>query len=244
MWTTGGKLNGLVVPGRCTSGRPNLVRMLPFLVSVEPQPIEAPAAPPAQILTVDGGQTVGVRSAPGGAVVDRLSTPDQFGQSTVLGVISRRGAWAAVSDADLGNGRLGWVQLASRAISHGTTSWSVQIHRGARTALITYLGRVVRRFRVGTGSPDSPTPLGRFSITDKLPGARYSPAYGCCILALSAVQPQLPAGWRGGNRVAIHGTPPGVPPATTSAGCIHASQADLRFMMARLPAGTPVTITR
>src|SRR5438046_10470300 len=27
-----------------------------------------------------------------------------------------------------------------------------------------------------------------------------------CILALSATQPNLPAGWSGGNRIAIHGT--------------------------------------
>jgi hypothetical protein len=210
----------------------------------QPPVIEAPPPPPAQILNVDDGHTVGVRSAPGGPMVDRISSPDQFGQPSVLGVISRRGAWAAVSDPDLGNGRLGWVRLPSRAIAQRSTYWSVQIQRSARTALISYLGRIVRRIRVGVGAPDSPTPLGRFSITDKLPGARYNPVYGCCILALSAVQPQLPAGWRGGNRVAIHGTAPGVPPATGSAGCIHASQADLRFMTARLPAGTPVTVTR
>jgi lipoprotein-anchoring transpeptidase ErfK/SrfK len=204
-----------------------------------------PAAPPAaQIVRVDTGETVGVHSAPGGPTVDRLSSPDQFGQPATLGVLARRGAWAAVSDPDLGNGHLGWIRLASRALTGSSTSWAVQVRRGARLALISHLGRVVRRIRVGIGGPDSPTPLGRFSITDKLPGARYSPVYGCCILALSAVQPQLPAGWRGGNRVAIHGTAPGVSAATASIGCIHASQGDLRFMMARLPAGTPVTVTR
>jgi L,D-transpeptidase catalytic domain len=219
--------------------------MLPFPVwPVRLPPTAVPVPAPAQIVTVDAGQTVGVRSTPGGSVIDRLSSRDEFGQSTVLGVIARRGSWAAVSDPDLGNGRLGWIQLAGRAVAQSSTSWSVQVRRGARTALISYLGRVVRRLRVGTGGPDSPTPLGRYSITDKLPGARYSPVYGCCILALSAVQPQLPAGWRGGDRVAIHGTAPGVPPSTSSAGCIHASQGDLRFMMARLPVGTPVTITR
>lgn len=207
-------------------------------------PIEPPTPAPTQIVRLADGHAVGVRSAPGGPTIDRLSSPDQFGQPAVLGVIARRGAWAAVSDPDLGNGRLGWVRLASRSITRSSTYWSVQVRRGARTAVITYLGRVVRRIRVGAGAPDSPTPLGRFSITDKLPGARYSPVYGCCILALSAVQPQLPAGWRGGNRVAIHGTAAGVPPASASAGCIHASQADLRFMMANLPIGTLVTITR
>jgi hypothetical protein len=205
--------------------------------------MEAPPPAPAQILRVEDGHTVGVRSAPGGQVVDRVSSPDEFGRTAVFGVVSRRGAWAAVSDPNMGNGHLGWIHLPSRAIKQSSTSWSVQVRRSAHSALISYLGRVVRRIRVGIGAPDSPTPIGRFSITDKLPGARYSPAYGCCILALSATQTQLPAGWRGGTRVAIHGTAPGIPAGTASAGCIHASQADLRFMMARLPDGTPVTVT-
>jgi hypothetical protein len=212
--------------------------------TAQPLAIEPAAPAPAQIVRIDDGRTVGVRSAPGGPTIDRLSSPDQFGQPAVLGVLARRGAWAAVSDPDLGNGRLGWIHLAGRSITGSSTGWSVQVRRGARAALISYLGRVVRRIRVGAGAPGSPTPLGRYSITDKLPGARYSPVYGCCILALSAVQPQLPAGWRGGNRVAIHGTAPGVPTTSASAGCIHASPADLRFMMAELPAGTPVTVTR
>jgi hypothetical protein len=218
--------------------------LAPSPSTAHPGPGEPVAPAPAQVLRVENGDTVGVHAAPGGPTIDRLTSPDQFGQPAVLGVIARRGAWEAVSDPDLGNGRLGWIHVTGRAITRSSTYWSVQIRRGARTALISYLDRVVRRIQVGAGAPDSPTPLGQFSITDKLPGARYSPVYGCCILALSAVQPQLPAGWRGGNRVAIHGTPPGVPISTVSAGCIHASPGDLRFMMAKLPVGTPVTITR
>lgn len=220
-----------------------LAIVLPLLAPDPPAPSEAPTAASAQVVSIAAGASVDVRSAPAAAVIDRLSSPDQFGQPTVLGVISRRGAWAAVSDPDLGDRRLGWIHLAGSAIVESSTNWSVQVHQGASTALVSYLGRVLRRIRVGIGASDSPTPIGRFSITDKLPGARYSPAYGCCILALSAVQPQLPAGWHGGSRIAIHGTAPGTPPTTASAGCIHASQADLRFMMTRLPVGTPVTIT-
>lgn len=221
-----------------------LLIVTPFLAPLQTPLSEAPRAGSAQILTVEDGQSIGVRSAPAGPVIGRLSAPDEFGQPTVLGVILRRGAWAAISDPDLRNGRLGWVPLTTRGIVRSSTNWSVQVHRGARTALVTYLGRLVRRIQIGVGASNSPTPLGRFSITDKLPGARYNPVYGCCILALSAVQSQLPAGWHGGNRVAIHGTAPGTAPTTASVGCIHASPADLRFMMARLPAGTPVTITR
>jgi lipoprotein-anchoring transpeptidase ErfK/SrfK len=52
-----------------------------------------------------------------------------------------------------------------------------------------------------------------------------------------------PAGWQGGDRLAIHGTNDpssiGVP---SSAGCLHADADDLRYLMRRVPLGTPVFI--
>lgn len=36
---------------------------------------------------------------------------------------------------------------------------------------------------------------------------RAASPYGCCVLALTGRQPNVPQGWKGGNRLAIHGTP-------------------------------------
>jgi len=67
--------------------------------------------------------------------------------------------------------------------------------------------------------------------------------YGCCVLALSARQTRLPAGWQGGDRIAIHGTNvPSSIGAAVSSGCVHAADGDLRYLMARVPLGTPATI--
>jgi lipoprotein-anchoring transpeptidase ErfK/SrfK len=97
--------------------------------------------------------------------------------------------------------------------------------------------------RVAIGRPGSSTPVGRFAVTDKIAGNRYGPYYGCCILALSAHQPNLPAGWTGGDRIAIHGTnAPSTIGTASSAGCPHARDADLRVLMRRVPLGTPVFI--
>jgi lipoprotein-anchoring transpeptidase ErfK/SrfK len=106
-------------------------------------------------------------------------------------------------------------------------------------------GRVVKRMSVAIGRPGSPTPTGRFAVTDKLAGNRYGAYYGCCILALSGRQPNPPPGWRGGNRLAIHGTnAPGTIGARASAGCLRGSDRDLRTLMRRVPVGTPVFIRR
>jgi lipoprotein-anchoring transpeptidase ErfK/SrfK len=90
------------------------------------------------------------------------------------------------------------------------------------------------------GAPDSSTPTGRFAITDTFRG-NLNPAYGCCALAITARQPNLPSGWMGGNRIAIHGTlgPLG---AAVSHGCVRAADDDVNALVNRTPLGSPVFI--
>jgi lipoprotein-anchoring transpeptidase ErfK/SrfK len=143
------------------------------------------------------------------------------------------------------NGKLGWIDGGSSAIARGRTRVSLRADLSRRTVELRVGRRVVERMTVAIGRPGSPTPTGRFAVTDKLSGNRYGPYYGCCILALSGHQPNTPAGWRGGNRLAIHGTnAPGAIGAAASAGCLRGSDADLRTLMRRVPVGTPVFIQR
>src|SRR5262249_10248390 len=103
-------------------------------------------------------------------------------------------------------------------------------------------GRLVRTIPVGIGAADSPTPTGRFAVAEKLTGS-YGPALGCCILALTARPPRLPAGWNTKITyyVGIHsGTGQG---AAVSAGCLHATEAEVRWLMRNVPLGTPVLIS-
>ena len=183
---------------------------------------------------------VALRARPGGRVVERLSAHTSFGSPQALSVVrSRQGRWLAVSTPELGNGHLGWVDARAGGLRFARTRLEIDVDLSQRLAVLRRGSRVLRRFAVGIGRPGSPTPTGRFSVTDKLNGPAYSPYYGCCILALSATQPNLPAGWSGGNRIAIHGGPTG---GAVSAGCIHAGDADLRYLMRLVPLGTPVTI--
>ena len=50
---------------------------------------------------------------------------------------------------------------------------------------------------------DSPTPSGRFHVSDQISGRRWG--LGCCIVVFSGSQPRLPVGWNGGDRLAVHG---------------------------------------
>jgi lipoprotein-anchoring transpeptidase ErfK/SrfK len=94
---------------------------------------------------------------------------------------------------------------------------------------------------VSVGSPGSPTPPGDYAVTDGLVGRGLGPWYGCCVLALSGHQQNLPPGWIGGDRIAIHGTNRTIG-AANSSGCLRASDSDMVSLFARVPLGAPVFI--
>jgi hypothetical protein len=206
--------------------------------------VQLDAAPPAAhtIVRVRAGD-VALRSRPFGPVVERVGSRTEFGSPRAFGVVARRGRWLGVTDATLGNGRLGWIDAPDSRVSYSRTRLEIDVDLSSRTLVLRRGDVIVLRTNVGVGRPGSPTPTGRFAVTDKLNGPSYSRYYGCCILALSATQPNLPRGWSGGNRIAIHGTP------TTSdfghavsAGCVHAPDGELRYLMRTVPLGTPVFI--
>lgn len=143
----------------------------------------------------------------------------------------------------MGNNQVVWVDAKAGSLRYAHTRFELVVDLSARTLVVRRNGREVRHLSVGVGRAGSPTPTGTFAVTDKLNGGSYSAAYGCCILALSATQPNLPAGWSGGNRIAIHGTPSaGDFGRAVSAGCVHAGDPDLRYLMRTVPLGTPVVI--
>jgi hypothetical protein len=180
-------------------------------------------------------------ASPNGPVVARLGTHTEFGSPQTLGVLRHRGKWLAVVSTLQPNGRVSWVR--EHAVRLTRTKLSLTLDRSRRLLILKSGSKVVRRMTVGVGRSESPTPTGRFAVTDKLSGYRYSAAYGCCIVALSAHQPYLPSGWTGGDRIAIHGTNvPSSIGAASSAGCPHARDADLRVLMRRVPLGAPVFI--
>lgn len=202
----------------------------------------APAERPAEAFEIaQVTRPVALHAHRGGPTVAWLGAATEFGSPQTLGIVENRGRWLRVISTKLPNGRAGWVR--ARAVRLTTTPKSLTIDLSRHLLLFKRGDQVVRRMSLGIGRPGSPTPTGRFTVTDKLAGPNYSPFYGCCILALSAHQPNLPAGWTGGNRIAIHGTnAPSSIGAATSAGCLHAGDADLRVLMRSVPLGTPVFI--
>jgi len=207
----------------------------PFLAHVS-SPVARTSRSPAGTLVarIRPGRDVVVRSGRG---LERVGSRTQFGSPQTFPVTrllpGRR--YRVLLD----DGRTGWIRPARGTFTLSRTRVSLEVDLSTRLLRVHRGNRVTRSVRVGIGAPGTPTPVGRFAVTDKLDGAAFSPVYGCCILALSAHQNHLPAGWTGGNLIAIHG---GSTVGAISNGCVHAATADLLYLMRMVPLGTPVVV--
>jgi L,D-transpeptidase catalytic domain len=183
-----------------------------------------------------------LRDRPNGRALVHLSPQTEYGSPTVVWASERRGRWLGVVTPALSNGQLGWLDVDRARPVMWRSPYKLVAQLTERTVILKRGARVLRTIPVTIGRPDTPTPIGRFEVTDKLltpPGT----AYGCCILALSGHQPNLRPGWAGGDRIAIHGSPSQLVGAAASAGCLRARDKDLRVLMRLVPLGTPVLIT-
>ncbi len=206
-------------------------------------PSEAPRrGAPAPQLTVQVTRPLRLHASPGGAVVGGLLPQTSFHSATIVPVVAQRGAWLGVISSALPNGRVGWLEASTALVAY-TTPYAIAASLRHRRVVVRRDGRVVMRFPVAVGSPSTPTPTGRFAVTDKLLTNDPSSPYGCCILALSARQPHTPQGWGGGDRIAIHATDlPETIGSAASLGCLRAPAADVRRLLRTVPIGTVVTI--
>jgi L,D-transpeptidase catalytic domain len=184
-----------------------------------------------------------VRAVPRGRIMGSLPTRTPLGTPTWLWAVatSRDGRWARVVLPWTPNGRTGWVTLRGRREIH-TRIW-VQADLSRRRVMLMRGSHVLHSFVAAVGASDSPTPIGRFSVTDPISTGDPSGPYGWYAFGLSGHQPNLPPGWGGGDQLAIHGTnDPASLGTPASAGCLRVSAAALGVLNRALRPGTPVVI--
>ena len=187
-------------------------------------------------------QRTALHASPGGRVLFHVTPKTAFGSPRSMAVLRRQGEWLGVAAEDLGNGVLGWVRRGD--VRPLRVTWKLRIDLSQRRGWLLHRGEVYARFAVGIGTAAYPTPTGRFGVSDRLIGSPDG-SYGCCALALTGHQPHIAQDWPGGDRIALHGTmdPASVGQAATH-GCLRASDATMRKLMAKVPIGTQVVIRR
>lgn len=216
----------------------------PPLVTAPPGPADPPPAriPGRGTVTAHVTADKVLRARPGGRRLALMRRRTTFGSARIVAVVERRGRWLRVLAPELANGQRGWID-GRRDVSLYRTDWSLTASVRRRLLVVRRGGRIVRRVTVAVGRPSTPTPTGRFAVTDKLTTGDADHVYGCCILALSGHQPSVPQGWGGGDRLAIHGTPsPQTIGQAASLGCLRADNAVMRRLVRDVPLGTVLRI--
>jgi lipoprotein-anchoring transpeptidase ErfK/SrfK len=155
--------------------------------------------------------------------------------------VSRNGAWGRVELPYVWPRREGWIAL--RGLSKSRRTVEVRVDLSDHRVRVYEDGRRVGSFPAAIGAPWSPTPVGEYFVTDRVPFSAGS-SLGTFAFGISGIQPRLPAGWSGGDQLAIHGTnEPWSIGTNASAGCVRVSEAALDRLKPLLRLGTPVTIS-
>ncbi len=168
--------------------------------------------------------------------------PGQKGPLTFLIERERKG-WVKVQLPERPNGSSGWVRKGEVSLSQ--TNYSVKIDLPRHRITVRQGNRVVERAKVGLGQSATPTPEGRYYLTELIKPPSPDGLYGAYAFSLSGFS-DVVTSFNGGNgQLGLHGTVDrsGLG-EDVSRGCIRVSNRVIRRLAKRLPLGTPVTIER
>ena len=140
------------------------------------------------------------------------------------------------------NGVTGWVRAAQVRVA--TVNTRIVVDLSATRVTLYRDGRPVLSSAAAIGSPETPTPTGRFYVNQRLrpdePGGPFGPG----AVGISAFSNVL-TGWTQGGPIAIHGTnAPWSIGKAVSNGCIRLPNPVLKKVFAQALNGTPVLIRR
>jgi hypothetical protein len=186
--------------------------------------------------------------SPGDGRIARFELLNVNRVPTVFGVLGARvdarckPTWLHVALPLRPNGIKGWVR--ARDILRVAVQTRIIVDLSERRLRVYRKGRLVVSTVAAIGSRETPTPLGRYYVNQRLVLADPSGPYGPAALGISAFSPVL-TGWPQGGPVAIHGTnEPWSIGRPVSNGCIRLPNPVLRRVFRLAVAGTPVLIRR
>jgi lipoprotein-anchoring transpeptidase ErfK/SrfK len=169
-----------------------------------------------------------------------LGYPTTF--SIVGAILNKRCAatWYRVKLPIKPNGVIGYVRPTDVSVEKVTTTISVDLSR--RELRLYRRGKLVLRTPVAVGSPSTPTPIGRYFVSQRIRTGNPGGAFGPVVLAVSAFSNVL-QDWAKGGPIAIHGTnAPWTIGRAASHGCVRVPNDTLTRLFAATPGGTPVVI--
>lgn len=205
----------------------------------------APSASRSYASIVRRIAAVRARPSGGARLLSQFPSTDQNGFPTVFAVLDARllgcrPAWFRIELPSAPNGSTGWVH-APDVLVYPVTS-RVVVDLSSRRAFVYRHGRLVLSARVAIGTPQTPTPLGRFFVDERFLLANANGPFGVAALGISAHSNVL-RNWVQGGPIALHGTDdPSSIGGAVSHGCVRLVNAQMSRLFKLAPAGTPVLI--
>ena len=201
------------------------------------------------LVRLEESVVVRARPAPSAPAIQVVSMRRPItGSRTVLPVLQQATGpagvrWLRVALPARPNGRTGWIRAAEGTPAQ--TDWQIVVHRGAHRAVVLENGRARRTFSVVVGKPSTPTPLGRFFVTEKL-WLGDGVSEGPWALATSAYSDVLQHFAGGPGEIGLHGDVGFSAPLGSSAshGCIRFADAAISWIAAHVGPGTPILVER
>lgn len=225
-------------PGGTLAG-PAVLRRVP---AETPDPLRAPERIRHLLLAIERARPITARPG-GGRVVGTMPAASRYyGVPTVAWVreVSSDERYGLVDVPYVARRTEGWIAL--RGLSTSYTRISVEADLSEHRITVRRESDVLFRAPAATGAPASPTPVGRYFVTDRVAFPGGGPL-GTFAFGISGIQPRLPAGWSGGDQLAIHGTnAPWSIGRAASAGCLRVSERVLDRLKPLLRMGTPVVV--
>jgi lipoprotein-anchoring transpeptidase ErfK/SrfK len=220
-------LSGATSPGGCVAGRQ--VALAPGTTAIVRHPV-----------------VVRTRASQSAPELARFGRVNVNGVRTVFALrtarlgASCRPTWLRVQVPIRPNGVTGWVSAASVTIYRVDTS--VVIDLSDRRVEVFRRGKLVISTPAAIGRPETPTPLGRYYINQRLLTTDSSGPFGPGGAGISAFSPVL-KNWPQGGPIAIHGTNAewSIGEAASN-GCVRITNSELLRLIHIVEEGTPVTI--
>lgn len=156
-------------------------------------------------------------------------------------VVGKRRGWVRVQLPTRPNRSTGWVRRS--AVRVGFTTLKIVVDRRRHRLELRRGGRVVLRSKIALGAALSPTPRGRYFLSDVVRPTNPKGFYGPYSLGTSAHSNVLTSYAGGDGQIAIHGTnEPWSIGRSVSHGCIRVPNRVVRRLAARVPLGAPIVI--
>jgi L,D-transpeptidase catalytic domain len=178
------------------------------------QPTTTTTTAPASMGAVTATQKVSEVTAYQDAIetsapVTKLTDKTEYGLPRTYLVTDQtsRPGWLNVLLPIRPNGASGWIKAS--AVTLGKSDYAIRIELGAHKLTLLKLGQPVLDSSVVIGADKTPTPPGKFYVTDPLDlHSQPNAGYGVFALGISGYSNVLTSFKGGPGQLAVHGSPP------------------------------------